>query len=161
MITFITLNKGGFVTPIILTYQVFYPRKLKFTPVFPIFFKLKTIATHLWYEYKAYVTCTHSYCHKRLFVKRHLTRSNKGQSISECLFGVSKNIKSGQINKRKALSYNIIHQIAHIIICKLKYYKEVSLFCWFDHFLDSWAEICQIFRVFFWKIYDTKKTFWN
>ena len=32
---------------------------------------------------------------------------------------------------------------------------------WFDHFLDPWAEICQIFRWFFGKFNKIKKTFWN
>ena len=31
----------------------------------------------------------------------------------------------------------------------------------FDHFLDPWAEICQIFRWFFGKFKKIKKTFWN
>ena len=33
----------------------------------------------------------------------------------------------------------------------IKYYETVSLFCWYDHFLYSRAEICQIFRRFFGK----------
>ena len=33
--------------------------------------------------------------------------------------------------------------------CNVFSYKKVPLFCRFDHFLDSWAEICQIFRWFF------------
>ena len=37
----------------------------------------------------------------------------------------------------------------------------MPLFCWFDHFLVSWAEICQIFRWFFGKFKKIKKTFWN
>ena len=32
---------------------------------------------------------------------------------------------------------------------------------WLDHFLDSRAEIHQIFEMFFWKIKDTKKSFWD
>ena len=32
---------------------------------------------------------------------------------------------------------------------------------WLGHLLDSWAEICQIFALFFWKIYDINKAFWN
>ena len=43
----------------------------------------------------------------------------------------------------------LIHlKIADIITCKLLYYKEVPLFCLFDHFLDSRAEICQTKRCF-------------
>ena len=38
---------------------------------------------------------------------------------------------------------------------------KVPLFCWFYHFLDSRAEICQIFSLLFWKIWDTKFLFWN
>ena len=32
---------------------------------------------------------------------------------------------------------------------------------WLGHLLDSWAEICQIFALLFWKIYDINKAFWN
>ena len=32
---------------------------------------------------------------------------------------------------------------------------------WFDHFLDSGAEICQIFRWFFGKFWKIKRTLWN
>ena len=31
------------------------------------------------------------------------------------------------------------------------------ILCWFDHFLDSWAEICQIFRWFFGKFKKSKR----
>ena len=41
----------------------------------------------------------------------------------------------------------------------LMYYSAFIL--WFDHFLDSGAEICQIFRWFFGKFKNIKKTFWN
>ena len=34
---------------------------------------------------------------------------------------------------------------------------KVFLFCWFDHFLDSRAEICQIFRWFFGKFKAPKR----
>ena len=36
-----------------------------------------------------------------------------------------------------------------------------AVILWFDHFLDSWAEICQIFSWFFGKFTNIKKTFWN
>ena len=52
---------------------------------------------------------------------------------------------------------HFILKIAHIIICKLWYYKKVPLFCWFDHILDLWAEICQIFRWFFRKFKISKR----
>ena len=48
-------------------------------------------------------------------------------------------------NYFQALVYNkgiIIHSC---------YYKKMLLLCWFEHFLDSRAEICQIFRCFFGK----------
>ena len=37
----------------------------------------------------------------------------------------------------------------------LMYLKTFLL--WFDHFLDPWAEICQIFRCFFGKFKKSKK----
>ena len=37
----------------------------------------------------------------------------------------------------------------------LMYYSVFIL--WFDHFFDSGADICQIFRCFFWKIKKDKK----
>ena len=44
----------GVVNPIILASQVFHPRNINVIPVLPIFLKAKTIATQLWYEYRAY-----------------------------------------------------------------------------------------------------------
>ena len=41
----------------------------------------------------------------------------------------------------------------------LMYYSAIIL--WFDHFLDTWAEICQIFRWFFGKLKNIKKTFFK
>ena len=37
----------------------------------------------------------------------------------------------------------------------------MPLFSCLDHFLDVRAEILQIFRVKFWKILETKNSFWN
>ena len=50
----------------------------------------------------------------------------------------------------------------HFIISNCSYLDyRVPLSLWFHHFLDFRAEICQIFSLFFWKIEDTKKSFWN
>ena len=51
----------------------------------------------------------------------------------------------------------MIHWIAHIIVDKFFYYKKVPLFCWFDHFLVSRAEMRQSFRWFFEKSMTPKK----
>ena len=56
-----------------------------------------------------------------------------------------KNLKSGQINKINPLFYdNMIYIGLYGLFCVLKtLYGAVTL--WFDHFLDTWVEICQIF----------------
>ena len=51
----------------------------------------------------------------------------------------------------------IIDKVARIIICKLYHYKKVLLLCWFEHFLDSRAELCQIFRWFCGKSMTSKR----
>ena len=82
---------------------------------------------------------------------------NKGQVISEFLKKQCKKLTnfSGLVSKKwlnhkiKALEYwNTLN-------------SQMLLFCWLNHFLDSRADICQNFELFFWKIYDIKKTFWN
>ena len=48
--------------------------------------------------------------------------------------------------------YNVFNTLNSPYIRRLYYYKKVPLFCQFDHFLDSKAEICQIFiTLVFWK----------
>ena len=37
----------------------------------------------------------------------------------------------------------------------------MSLFVWFEHFLDFWADIITIFPLYFWKILDTENSFCN
>jgi hypothetical protein len=64
------------------------------------------------------------------------------------------NLKSGQINEVKALSYkNMI--FTYDYMGYLMYYSAFIL--WFDHFLDSGPEICQIFRWFFGKFKKNHK----
>ena len=48
--------------------------------------------------------------------------------------------------------------VAQIIICKSYYYKKALLLCWFDHFLDSRAEICHFFSMFFFEKFKTWKS---
>ena len=54
---------------------------------------------------------------------------------------------------------SLIHGIAHIIVDTLLYYKKVPLFCRFDHFSDSRAEIVKFFRWYFGRNDETQKTF--
>ena len=62
-------------------------------------------------------------------------------------------LKSGQINKAKALSL-ILWLYGLFNVLKTLY---GAFILWFDHFLDSWAEICQIFRWFFGKFKIPKR----
>ena len=61
-------------------------------------------------------------------------------------------LKSGQINKAKALSYNRLYGLFNVL---KTLYGAVIL--WFDHFLDSAAEICQIFCCLFLEYLKTSK----
>ena len=65
------------------------------------------------------------------------------------------NLKGGQINKVKALSYNTM--IIWAFSCITDTIRGLCLL--FDHFLYSGAEICPIFRCFFGKFRTPKKTF--
>ena len=47
------------------------------------------------------------------------------------------------------------------LLPNLSYVVLNPLYSGFDHFLDSWAEICQIFRWFFGKLKNIKKTFFK
>ena len=69
------------------------------------------------------------------------------------------NLIIGEISKIKALSYNTT--IINIWLYGLLNVLKSAFILWFDHFLDSRAEICQIFLWYFGPNYDTKSTFWN
>ena len=94
---------------------------------------------------------------KQLDLRYH----SKGQLISECLRYLEfskksrKNLtnfcSSDQINKIKVFSYNNIIYTGYLL------YKVMIVCLWFDHFLDSRAEICHIFRWFFGKLKKFKR----
>ena len=88
----------------------------------------------------------------------------KGQLISERLFDILNFPKNQwKIWQISALEYKkwLNHKIKATnylqIILDITYYRKVPLFCWFDHFLYSRAEICQIFRWFFGKFKISKR----
>ena len=89
-------------------------------------------------------------------------KKQKGWKFSWILINGEAQITAGRmehflkINKRVYPSIWDL-RVEHIIICKSYYYKNVLLLCWSDHFLDSRAEICQIFRWFFGKYMAPKR----
>ena len=84
--------------------------------------------------------------------------ATKGQLISECLFDflnfpkntekfdtfLPKNMKGVEIIKIKTMPFTTtIYRWLYGLLIVFK-----DNFLWSDHFLDPWAEICQIFRCF-------------
>ena len=69
----------------------------------------------------------------------------------------AQDLKIGQIIKQRHQIVSLIHQITHIIIVLQE--SAFTLLIW--PLFRSWAEICQIFRWFFGKFKNIKKTFWN
>ena len=66
----------------------------------------------------------------------------------------TKNLTTFYPESRKWSNHKIKAHYIYWFRCKLcsnyiKYYEKVPLFCCFDHFLYTRAEICQIFRCFF------------
>ena len=101
---------------------------------------------------------------------------SKGQLISKCPFGVivwtkiptkdfdnfcPRILKSGEINKIKALSYNTTIYIWLYWLFKLLKTLFSTFILWFHHFSNSRAEIVNFFRWYFGRNDDTKRTFWN
>ena len=64
-----------------------------------------------------------------------------------------KNMKGVEIIKIKTIPYTTT---IYIWLYGLFMYSKTFLL-WFDHFLDPWAEICQIFRWFFGKFKKSKR----
>ena len=81
--------------------------------------------------------------------------SFKGQIISECLWFFLNFPKSQRKIKKNSAPES--KKRSNHKIKALWYIKKVLLLSWFDHFLDSRAETCQIFRCFFGKSMTPKR----
>ena len=46
-----------------------------------------------------------------------------------------------------------------LFLIPINLHEKGLLIVWYNHFLDSRAEIQQIFALVFWKVEDTKKSF--
>ena len=88
----------------------------------------------------------------------------KSVGISKCLFDILNFPKDQQkiwqisaLESKKWSNRKIKAHYNDFDTNYIKYYKKVSLFCWYDHFLYSKAEICQNFRWFFGKFKISKR----